>query len=120
MKYSLFLLIFTFLFVKAKSQSVFLYANEKVNGIEIPIERVDFDVTINDTILKKFVSKNDGSLGRISLEKGKYKLKLMSEEFSDTVLDCVIVNESKTTSINALMNRLNAQQLEEKKKNKKK
>ena len=42
----------------------------------------------------------------------------MSEEFSDTVLDCVIVNESKTTSINALMNRLNAQQLEEKKKNK--
>jgi hypothetical protein len=114
-------LIITTLFLVAisyngKSQSIYVYASEKIKGAEIPIERVDFEVIVNDSIKKKFTSQNDGSLGRISVPKGKYKVKLTTEEFADGINEEVIVNEFKTTSLVVNLLRLTPAQIEEKKK----
>lgn len=116
-------LIFISLFIIAsgfaKGQCIFVYASEKVKGVEIPIERVEFEITVNDTIKKKYTSKNDGSLGRISLERGKYKVRVVTEEFTEGVADDVVVNESRTTNLIVNMVRLSPAQIEEKKKGKK-
>lgn len=114
---SLFTLIFLMIFVCfVKSQSAFVYINEKVNGIDIPIERVDCEIIVNDTVVKKKTSQNDGSIGRFSLEKGKHHLKVKSEEFEDSANIEFNVNESKTTTVNVVLVRLTPAQLEEKKK----
>lgn len=99
-----------------KSQSIYVYASEKIKGAEIPIERVDFEVIVNDSIKKKFTSQNDGSLGRISVPKGKYKVKVTTEEFADGINEEVIVNDFKTTSLVVNLVRLTPAQIEEKKK----
>lgn len=111
-------LIVSVSFVKA--QSAFVYINEKVNGIDIPLERVECEITINDSIVRKKTSQNDGSIGRFSLEKGKHHLKATSEEFQDSPVIEFIVNESKTTTVNVVLIRLSPTQLEEKKKKLKK
>jgi hypothetical protein len=103
-----------------KAQSAFVYINEKVNGIDIPIERVECEITINDSIVKKKTSQNDGSIGRFSLEKGKHRIKASSEEFQDSPVIEFIVNESKTTTLSIVLIRLTPTQLEEKKKKLKK
>ena len=116
MKSTVFIFLFILLLNFAKAQSIFIYASEKIKGVEIPIERVDFEVTVNDSIKKKYTSINDGSLGRISIPKGIYKVKLTTEEFADGITEDVIVNESKTTSLIINLVRLTPAQIEEKKK----
>lgn len=103
----------------AKAQCMFIYASEKIKGVEIPIERVEFEVTINDTLKKKCTSKNDGSLGRINVDRGTYKVKITTDEFSDGISEEVTVNESRTTNIIINVVRLTPAQVEEKKKGKK-
>ena len=112
----LFLSFFNFI----KAQSIFIYASEKIKGVEIPVERTEFKIWVNDTLKKTGTSENDGSLGRISLEKGTYKLKITNEEYADAVNDAVVVNESKTTKVIINLSRLSATQIEEKKKAQKK
>ncbi len=116
MNKSILFLSFVCLSFFIKAQSIFIYASEKIKGVEIPIERVDFEVTVNDSIKKKFTSINDGSLGRISIPKGIYKVKLTTEEFADGIKEEVVVNESKTTSLIINLVRLTPAQIEEKKK----
>ena len=118
MKHLLF--IFFIAINTAKAQSVYIYASQKIKGAEIPIERVDFDVFINDSLKKKFTSGNDGALGRISLEKGKYKIKISTLEYADGLNNEVIINESKTTNLVLNLIPLTAAQVEEKKKENKK
>jgi len=108
--------IFIILLNFAKAQSIYVYASEKIKGVEIPLERIDFEVTVNDSIKKKFTSQNDGSLGRISIPKGKYKVKVTTEEFEDGINEEVIVNDFKTTSLIINLVRLTPAQIEEKKK----
>ncbi|MCE3226202.1 MAG: hypothetical protein K0S32_753 [Bacteroidetes bacterium] len=117
-------LILSVLFISlcgvAKSQCIFIYAAEKIKGAEIPIERTEFHVVINDTMKRTISSHNDGSLGRISLEKGKYKVKISSEEFADGISEEVIVKESRSTDVIIPLVRLTPAQIEEKKKASKK
>ncbi|MCE3260729.1 MAG: hypothetical protein K0S12_2370 [Bacteroidetes bacterium] len=112
-------ILFLFLFGFAhtgKSQCIFIYAAEKIKGAEIPIVRTEFEVTINDSLKKKVSSLNDGSLGRISLEKGTYRVKISSSEFTDGFQENVIVNESKSTDVVINLTRRGPGQTEEKKK----
>jgi hypothetical protein len=99
-----------------KSQCIFIYASEKIKGAEIPIERREFEVVINDTLKKKVVSHNDGSLGRMSLEPGTYKIKISNPEYQDATQENVVVKESKTTNVVINLVRPSALKEEEKKK----
>jgi hypothetical protein len=103
----------------ARSQCIFIYAAEKIKGAEIPIVRTEFEVTINDSLKKKVSSLNDGSLGRISLEKGIYKIKISSSEFADGFQENVIVNASKSTDVVINLRRRGPAETEEKKKSSK-
>jgi hypothetical protein len=78
---------------------LYIYASEKIKGVEIPITRVEFDVVINDTIKKKLTSAGDGSLGRISLPQGLYNVKIMNPEYKDGIKNNVIVRESRTSDV---------------------
>ncbi|MBA3662781.1 MAG: hypothetical protein H0W61_01045 [Bacteroidetes bacterium] len=98
-----------------KSQSVIIYVTEKIKSAEIPVVRTDFEVAINDSIKKKLTSQNDGSLPRISLEKGKYKIMVSGNEFMDAVEKDVVVNESRTTELTVFINRKPQQPAETKK-----
>jgi hypothetical protein len=104
----------------SKAQCIFIYASEKIKGVEIPITTVEFDVVINDTIKKKAVSKGDGSLGRMSLEMGTYKVKISNPEFEDGISNGVVVKESRSTSVIINLVRLTPAQIEERKKLEKK
>lgn len=88
-----------------KSQSIVIYATEKIKGAEIPIVRTDFEVVINDSIKKKSTSRNDGSLPRIAVAKGKYKVLLAGDEFNETIEKDVVVNEFRTTELTIFVNR---------------
>lgn len=99
-----------------KAQCIFIYAAEKIKTAEVPVPGTEFDVTINDSIKMKRTSDHDGSLGRISLEKGKYTIKISNPEFTEGFEKEVVVNESRTTEVSVFIARLSAAQLEEKKK----
>jgi hypothetical protein len=116
MKTFFLLLLLNLLFGLSKAQCVFIYASEKIKGVEIPLERMEFEVLINDTLKKKATSRNDGSLGRISLEKGIYTIKLSHPEFKPAVQQNVVVNESRTTNVIINLVRSGAANTEEKKK----
>ncbi|MBI2720831.1 MAG: hypothetical protein HYX39_01520 [Bacteroidetes bacterium] len=88
-----------------KSQCIFIYAAEKIKTAEIPLTKTDFTVTINDTLKLVRSSDNDGSLGRISVEKGKYNIKIKSAGFSDGFQNEVVVNESRTTDVTIILTR---------------
>jgi hypothetical protein len=109
---------FIFCAFNSKSQSVFIYAAEKIKTAEVPVARTEFDIIINDTLKVKRTSASDGGLGRIALEKGKYTLRIINPEFSDGFEKEVIVNEYKTTEVSVFVTRLTKEQLEEKSKKK--
>jgi hypothetical protein len=100
----------------SKSQCIFIYANEKVKGVEIPIVNEEFQIIINDSIKHTRRTRSDGSLGRIPLEKGTYKVKILNPYFSEGDKPGVIVNESRTTDVEILLTRQTAVKEEEKKK----
>ena len=100
----------------AKAQCIWIYVSEKVKGAEIPIERTEFDVVVNDTLKRHMTSKNDGSLGKIYLEKGKYKVKVSNPEYIDAIETEVVVNESRTTNLTVNLVKAAAIKEEEKKK----
>ncbi|MBK9283264.1 MAG: hypothetical protein IPM51_02995 [Sphingobacteriaceae bacterium] len=96
------LIIFSILFLfykSSKAQCIFVYASQRIKGVEIPIERTEFDIVINDTIKKHATSANDGSLGRISLPQGIYEVKISNPEFNIGIKKNVIVRESRTTDV---------------------
>lgn len=94
-------LVFLFIsgFSFCKAQCIFIYASEKIKGVEIPITRVEFDVVINDTIKKHLTSAGDGSLGRISLPQGLYTVKIQNPEYQDGIKTNVIVRESRSSDV---------------------
>ena len=100
---------------KAKSQCIFIYANEKIKGVEIPIVNEEFRILINDTIQHVRRTKSDGSLGRIALEKGTYKVKIINPDFTEGFKSDVIVGD-RTTDVEILLSRAAGQKTEEKKK----
>ena len=99
MKKALLLLVFLAFSKAVKSQCIFIYAAEKIKGVEIPIERREFDVFINDSIKKHVTSFADGSLGRMGLNPGIYKVKISNPEYQDGMKAEVIVKESKSTDV---------------------
>lgn len=109
-----------FLVSKGKSQSIWVYAAEKIKGVEIPVQWEEFEIIVNDSIKKKFTAQTDGSLGRISLENGKYKVKLISLNFAyeDAVKEEVIIKDYRTTDVIFTLSKLTPAQIEAKKKGK--
>lgn len=107
-----------FLFVAGlsvgKAQCIYIYASEKIKGVEIPITRTEFDVVINDTIKKHLTSSGDGSLGRISLPQGLYTVKIMNPEYQDGIRTNVIVRESRTSDVIINLNKASAVKEEDK------
>ena len=99
MKKVLILLAFLAFNKAMNSQCIFIYASEKIKGVEIPIERREFDVVISDTIKKHATSFGDGSLGRMALPPGKYTIKLSNPEYQDAIKTEVIVRESHGTDV---------------------
>lgn len=101
-----------------KAQSIWVYAAEKVKGVEIPVQWEEFEVTINDSIKRKFTAQNDGSLGRFSLDNGKYKVTIKSLNFvyADVTRDDVIIKDFRTTDVVFTLMKLTPAQIEEKKK----
>jgi hypothetical protein len=99
MKKLLLLAVFISLHKAAKSQCIFIYASEKIKGVEIPLERQEFDVVISDTIKKHATSFADGSLGRMALPPGTYTVRLHNPEYQDATKTEVIVKESHTTNV---------------------
>jgi len=100
----------------SKAQCIFVYVNEKVKGVEIPIVSEEFKIYVNDTLKATRMSKSDGCLGRIPLEKGTYKVKIVSPGFSEGSKADVVVNESRTTDVEMLLTKQAAVKEEEKKK----
>ena len=107
-----------FLFYTGKSQCIRIYVAEKVKEIEIPVERREFEVTVNDTMKWNLTSVNNGLLGRIALEKGTYKVKLTNPEYADAIINDVVVEESRSNNLTINVVPLTAAQIEEKKKQK--
>jgi hypothetical protein len=97
-----------------KAQCIRIYVSENVKGVEIPIEKGEFEVTINDTLKKKLTTDKSGYLTRISLERGKYNVKLESMEFKDAYMKDVVVEESKSSNIVIDVFRLSAAEEKEK------
>lgn len=91
-------------FIQAKSQCIFIYANEKVKGVEIPIVNEEFQIIINDSINHVRRTKSDGSLGRIALEKGTYHVKIIHPEFTEGFKSDVVVGD-RTTDVEILLTR---------------
>jgi hypothetical protein len=98
----------TITFGAAKAQCIRVYVSEKIKGIEIPIQRTEFEVYVNDTLKKKLSSDNSGFLTRLSLNKGKYNIKLVSAEYSMVKMDAVVVEDSKSTDITLVVVPANA------------
>ncbi|MGZ3899689.1 MAG: hypothetical protein ACXVNM_07560 [Bacteroidia bacterium] len=107
MKHLFFTVVFVGGFGLLKSQSIIIYATEKIKGAEIPVIRKDFEVVINDSIKKKGTSRNDGSLPRIAVTKGKYKIMIAGDEFNEAIEKDVVVNEFRTTELTIFVNRKN-------------
>ncbi|MEO6303908.1 MAG: hypothetical protein ABIP51_12125 [Bacteroidia bacterium] len=101
-----------------KAQCIRIYVAEKIKEVEIPVERREFEITINDTIKLNLTSTNDGLLGRVSLDKGTYKVKLTNPEYADAIVANVIVEESRSNNLTVNVVPLTAAQIEEKKKSK--
>jgi hypothetical protein len=116
MKPAFFFVLFMLGAYVCRSQCIFIYANEKVKGVEIPIVNEEFQIIINDSIKHMRRTKSDGSLGRIPLEKGIYKVKIINPEFSEGNKPDVTVNESRTTDVEMLLTRSAVKEEEKKKK----
>lgn len=101
-----------------KAQCIRIYVAEKVKEVEIPIERREFEITINDTMKLNLTSGNNGLLGRVSLERGTYKVKLTSDDYADAIVTDVVVEESRSNNLTVNVVALTAAQIEEKKKKK--
>lgn|GEM_PF-4013342 len=97
-----------------RSQCIFIYASEKIKGVEIPITRTEFDVVINDSIKKHLTSAGDGSLGRISLPQGLYTVKIMNPEYQDGIKTNVIVRESRSSDVIINLNKASGVKEEDK------
>ncbi len=114
----LFLMASVVFFYNAKAQCIRIYVAEKVKEVEIPIERREFDIIINDTMKYHLTSVNNGLLGRIALDKGVYKVKLSNPEYADAIVTDVVVEESRSNNLTINVVPLTAAQIEEKKKQK--
>ncbi len=87
----------------AKAQCIRIYVSEKIKGIEIPIGRREFEVYVNDTLKKKLETDGSGYLTRLSLEKGKYNIKIASSEYACVPMNDVVVEESRSTDITIIV-----------------
>jgi hypothetical protein len=116
MKQLFLITFFAFSVFSTKAQCIRIYVAQKVKGVEIPIERREFEITINDTMKLNLTSTSDGLLGRVSLDKGIYKVKLQSEEYADATVSDVVVEESRSNNLTVNVVPLTAAQIEEKKK----
>lgn len=103
MKNLLLIAFFTFTAFILKAQCIRVYVSEKIKGIEIPIQRREFEVFVNDTLKRKIASDNSGFLVRLSLTKGKYNIKLVNPEFSEAFQKDVVVEESKNTDVTIIV-----------------
>ncbi|MDP3557100.1 MAG: hypothetical protein Q8T03_06975 [Bacteroidota bacterium] len=118
MKQIILISIFTLAAFFCKAQCIRIYVAENIKGAEIPVERRSFEITINDTMKVNLTSGNNGLLGRISLDRGTYKVKIQNPEFADVVMNDVVVEESRSNNLTMTVVALTAAQLEEKKKSK--
>ncbi|MBA3680975.1 MAG: hypothetical protein H0W73_07380 [Bacteroidetes bacterium] len=116
MKQLFFIAFFALAVFTTNAQCIRIYVAQKIKEVEIPIERREFEITINDTMKLNLTSTNDGLLGRVSLEKGTYKVKLQSDEYADAIVTDVIVEESRSNNLTINVVPLTAAQIEEKKK----
>ncbi|MBA2612710.1 MAG: hypothetical protein H0U95_12100 [Bacteroidetes bacterium] len=116
MKHLLALSFFIIYAYSIKAQCIRIYVAEKIKEVEIPIERRDFEITINDTMKLNLTSGNNGLLGRIALDKGTYKVMIQNPEFADAVIKDVVVEESRSNNLTINVVPLTAAQIEEKKK----
>lgn len=116
MKQLFFIAFFVLAVFNIQAQCIRIYVAEKVKEVEIPIERREFEVTINDTMKLNLTSQSNGLLGRISLDRGTYKVKLTSEDYTDAILKDVVVEESKSNNLTIHVTSLTPAQIEEKKK----
>lgn len=116
MKQQFLIAFFALSLFSTKAQCIRIYVAQKVQGVEIPIERREFEITINDTMKLNLTSTNDGLLGRVSLDKGTYKVKLQSDDYADAILTDVVVEESRSNNLTVNVVPLTAAQIEEKKK----
>ncbi len=114
MKYLFFIGLFVIISGSGKAQCIRVFVSENSGGIEIPIENREFDVTINDSIKRTLTTDKSGYLTRISLEKGKYHVKLVSTEFKDAYMKDVIVEDGKSSNIVIDVFRLTQQEEQEK------
>ncbi|MCW3076781.1 MAG: hypothetical protein JWO32_1390 [Bacteroidetes bacterium] len=101
-----------------QSQSIIIYVTEKIKRAEIPVGRTEVDVTINDTLKLKRVSDNDGSLARIALPNGTYKVMVTNPEYNAGFEKEVIVKDYRTTETTIYVSKLSASEMEDKKKKK--
>jgi len=99
MKHLILIVFFAGCLSSTKAQCIRVYVSEKIKGIEIPIQRREFEVFVNDTLKRKLSSDNSGFLIRLSVNKGKYNIKLVSPDYADAFMSDVIVEESKSTDI---------------------
>lgn len=114
MKQLFFLCFFTFFSYNIKSQCIRIYVAEKVKEVEIPVERHDFEVTINDTMKLNLSSGNNGLLGRISLDKGTYKVVIKNPEYAEAIMKDVIVEESRSNNLTIIVVPISAMKAEDK------
>ena len=113
----IFLICFLTLSVySANAQCIRIYVSQKIKEVEIPIERREFEVTINDTMKLNLTSGNNGLLGRISLDKGTYKVMIKNPEFGDAIMNDVVVEESHSNNLTINVVPATDVKMEEKKK----
>ena len=96
------LLFISFLFLHVsmvKSQCIRIYVSEKIKGIEIPVQRTEFEIFVNDTLKRKLESDNSGFLVRLSLNEGKYNIKILNPGYLESKMDNVLVQGQKSTEI---------------------
>ena len=112
-----FFLVFCFLLLinLTKAQCIRIFVSETIKGVEIPIARREFEVYVNDTLKKKVQSDASGFLTRLSLERGKYDVKIKNPEYNCAPMNGVVVEESKSTEITMIVS-ISANAVPEKKK----
>ncbi|MEI8137506.1 MAG: hypothetical protein WCH21_09315 [Bacteroidota bacterium] len=83
----------------SNAQCIRIYVSQKIKEVEIPVERREFEVTINDTMKLNLTSGNNGLLGRISLDRGTYKVVIKNPEYVDAIMNDVVVEESRSNNL---------------------
>ena len=116
MKKLIFISTFLLAAYLGKTQSIRIYVSEKESGSELPVAQRAFEITINDTIKLNLSTSNNGLLGKIELDPGKYKIQLQNKEYQNAMLKDVLVEAAKTSNITIYVVPITANKEEEIKK----